>query len=220
MNLAEKAYYGLFPDKLEDRTFEVSYSGKFKDFNANVKYTASYIKFSLSREWLEFSEDLRIGLIQHLLVRVFSRRKYEKTFELDLYLKFMDNVGKYTKVEHDDYELSESYERINAIYFDGFMEKPNLKWGQDAFSKLGHYEYASNTVVISNIFKDEPEQLDYIMHHELLHKKHGNKVTKTGRNIHHSREFKRDEAKYHDKDAEKNLNKFLRRKKFKKALWF
>lgn len=220
MNLAQEAFYELYSGYEESRRIELSYSAKFKSFNANVKYTQDYILFNLSKDWLEFSDDLKKGLIQHLFIKIFPKRKHNLTLELDLYLKFMDNVGKYAKVEHDDDELSESFNRINSSYFEEFMEKPNLKWGQDAFRKLGHYEYASNTVVISSVFRGEPEYLDYIMHHELLHKKHGNKVTKSGRSIHHSKAFREDEAKYRDKLAEKKLTKFLRRKKIRNVFGF
>ena len=220
MNLVEEAFNDLFPEKEESRKFLITYSGKFRKLNANVKYTREYIHFYLSKEWLEFSEDLRKGLVQSLLIKVFRKYDYNKTFELDLYEKFVSNLGKYAKVEHSDPSLEESFRRINKIYFNNEMEKPNLLWGQDAMTKLGHYEYATNTVVISSIFKKEQELIDYIMHHELLHKKHGNKTTKTGRSIHHSSIFRKDEAKYHDKDAEKKTRAFVRRQRVKKAFRF
>jgi len=220
MNLAQEAYSEIYPEHEENRTIKIAYSAKFKSFNANVKYTNSYILFNLSKDWLDFSEDLRKGLIHHLLIKMFPKRKHIRTFELDLYEKFIDNVGKYARVEHHDDELGESFDRINDKYFDGLMEKPNLKWGQKAFRKLGHYEYASNTVVISDIFRAEEEFLDYVMHHELLHKKHGSKTSLSGRVQHHTKEFRADEAKYEDKDAERKLTKFLRRKRARNIFGF
>lgn len=215
MNLAKEAFDELFPRFSEERKLVVSYSGKFKDFNANVKYSDKFIHFSLSKGWLEFGDDLKKGVIQHLLLKMFSCRKFTKPFSLDLYEKFIDNVGRYSKVDRSHPELDDSFERINKRYFNDMMEKPNLVWGLNAFRKLGHYEFASNTVVMSSIFRGEPEMIDYIMHHELLHKKHGGKTTKSGRTIHHSREFKLDEAKYHDKESERKLKRFLRKKKLK-----
>lgn len=219
MNLAEEAFQELYPTIKEDRTILVSYSGKFKSLNANVKYNRSKIHFSLSKDWLEYSEDIRKGLIQSLLIKVL-KHKYTKTLELDLYYKFLNNLGRYAKVEHADPILEESFNRINKTYFSGSMEKPNLIWGQDAFRKLGHYEYASNTVLISNIFKKNTELLDYIMYHELLHKKHGNRTTKTGRTIHHSRAFKEEEKQFLDKEAEKKLTAFIRKERVRNAFKF
>lgn len=211
--LAREALNELFPGMIENRKIVVRYSSKFKSMNANVRYSSIIIEFSLSRKWIEFSDDLRKGLFQHLFIKMFNLRDYEKTFSLDLYHKFLNNLEKYAKVDSVDKELEESYERINSAYFNGNIEKPNLKWGRRSFRKLGHFEYYTNTVLISLVFKGHPELTDYIMYHELLHKKHGGKATKTGRMIHHSSEFKKDEAKFLDKDAEKKLKFFLRKKK-------
>jgi hypothetical protein len=219
MNLAEEAFQELFPGKAEEREFKISYSAKFKPLNANVKYTSNYIHFYLSRDWQEFSDDLKKGLIQHLLLKIFSKYEYEKTMELDLYKKFVSNLGRYAKVDKTDPELEESFNRVNKEYLDGEMDKPNLVWGADAFRKLGHYEYATNTVLISNVFRGEQELLDYIMYHELLHKKHGHKNTGK-RTIHHTNAFKEEEAKYKAKDIEKKLKSFLRKKRFRNMLGF
>jgi len=212
--LAMQAYKELFSDDFQKRDIRVRYSAKFKGLNANVKYSKSFIEFSLSRDWLEFSNDLKKGVFQHLFIKMNPKKEYNKTFSLDLYEKFLANLEKYAKVHSIDSELEESFERINKVYFEGLMEKPNLVWGQKSFRKLGHFEYYTNTVVISSIFKGVPELTDYIMYHELLHKKHGGKKTKSGRTIHHSTAFRKEEALFEDKNAEKKLNNFLRRKKF------
>jgi len=219
MNIARQAYEELYPNHPEDRIFEIKYSSKFKSLNANVRYNATKIMFSLSRDWLEFSDDLKKGLLQHLLTKMF-RRKFTKTRELDLYEKFIANLGKYTKVNSVDDELEESFNRVNNTYFNDMMERPNLEWGQDSFHKLGHYEYASNLIVVSNIFKGQLELLDFIMYHELLHKKHGYKTTQTGRAIHHSREFKEEEKKFAIKDIEKKLSWFVRKKRIMRNFSF
>lgn len=212
-DLAREALLELFPGIVENRKIIVRFSGKFKSMNANVRYSPSFIEFSLSKNWFEFSDDLRKGVFQHLFIKMFPGKHYVKTFSLDIYYKFLKNLERYAKVEELDPELEESYNRINAVYFEGMIEKPNLVWGQRSFRKLGHFEYYTNTIVISTVFKGYPELTDYIMYHELLHKKHGSKPTKTGRIIHHSSEFKKDEAKFLDKDAEKKLKFFLRKKK-------
>jgi predicted metallopeptidase len=100
------------------------------------------------------------------------------------------------------------------------MDKPNLVYASESFSKLGSYEYGSDTIYISTIFKNLPPEdikyLDYVMYHELLHKKHTFKV-KNGRHQSHTTAFRKDEelfSKEHNKDMEDELGKFLRRKRY------
>lgn len=218
MNLAEKAHQSLFPNRVEKRSLEVNYSGKFRPFNANAKYDRKKMVFSLSKNWLEFSEELRIGLIQHLLTKII-KDDYEETFELDLYLKFIKNLSNYSKVDKTDSELLESFNRVNKEYFDDDMSAPNLVWGSTSFNKLGHYEYTTDTILISSVLRGEKDLLDYVVFHELLHKKLGFK--KSGKRFfHHSKEFKEEEAKFKLKDAEKKLKSFLRKKKLVKAFRF
>jgi hypothetical protein len=216
-DFARESLLEIFPLKEESREIIIRFSGKFKGFNANVKYGQKYIIFSLSRDWLELSDDLKKGIMQHLFVKIYKDKKFEKTMEMDLYEKFVANLGKYAHVDYSEPELIESFDRMNKEYFEGMLEKPNLIWGQDSFRKLGHYEYATNTIMISNIFKGESEFTDYIMYHEMLHKKQGRKITHSGRSIHHDSKFKAEEAKFLDKDAEKKLKDFIRRKRLRGA---
>lgn len=216
MNLAKRAVLSLYGSFLDSRKLSVRYSGRFKEFNANATYTNKEVVFNLSKKWLEFSEDLRIGLIQSLAIKVFG--KSASSFELDLYEKFVSNLPRYVKIDKRDEVLEDSFNRMNAKYFNNSLTRPNLVWGKDAFRKLGHYEHQSDTVLISNIFKSDLELLDFIMFHELLHKKFGLQKTKTGRVIHHSKDFLAEEKKYEDKDIEKKLRFFVRKKKFKN--WF
>ena len=90
----------------------------------------------------------------------------------------------------------------------------NLAWGGFSTSKLGSYEYGSDTVIISNIFKEHPKLLDYIMYHELLHKKF--KFKNSGnRSYHHTKEFKKKEKEFEDPDIEKKLELFLAKHKIR-----
>ena len=216
MNLAMRAVFDLYDKFPDSRRINIKYSGRFKDLNANVTYTSREVVFNLSKKWLEFSEELRIGLIQSLAVRIYKLRS--QTLEMDLYEKFIKNLPKFAKIDKSDELLEDSFKRMNKIYFDENLTRPNLVWGADAFTKLGHYEHQTDTVLISNIFKDNLELLDYIMFHELLHKKHGLKKTKSGRSIHHSKEFKLEEAGFEDKDVERKLKIFVRKKRVKN--WF
>ncbi|MFP4567820.1 MAG: hypothetical protein ACLFN8_02655 [Candidatus Woesearchaeota archaeon] len=219
MNLAERAYKELYPERKNTKILLVKYSAKFRPFNANAKYDQKKIIFSLSQNFKEFSDDLQVGLIQSLLIKII-KDEHKKTFELDLYEKFIKNLSNYSKTDKKDPELLESFTRINKEYFNSELNEPNLVWGVDSTRKLGHYEYTTDTIQISTILKGEGELLDYVVFHEALHKKLGYKKTETGRHIHHSKEFKNAEAKFKIKDIEKKLRNYLRRKKLIKTFKF
>lgn len=215
MNIAQTALKELFPDK--EIATRINYSGKFKSYNANVKYDYKTMVFNLSREWKEVNEEIQIGLLQGLILKVFKKKG--TTTNIDLYEKFSKNITKFSKVDKIDSILKESFDRINQKYFYNFMDSPNLVWGQESFAKLGSYEYISNTITISAILRGESELLDYVMYHEMLHKKLKYE-SKNGRNYHHTSEFRKMEREYEDKDAEKKLTAFLRRKRLKRAFKF
>lgn len=218
-NLALRAFESLFPGVFESRSLEVVYSAKFKPFNANVKYDSHKMVFSLSSSWLDFSEDLRIGVIQHLLTKVFDY-SFVVSFELDLYYKFIKNLPNYSKVDRVDDELLLSFKRVNEEYFDNELVMPNLVWGSLSFRKLGHYEYTTDTVLVSSVLRGESVLLDFVVFHELLHKKLGFKQSGKGRFLHHSSLFRKEEAKFKVKDIESKLRAFLRKKKFVRAFKF
>jgi predicted metal-dependent hydrolase len=104
--------------------------------------------------------------------------------------------------------LDESFKRVNEIYFRNSMEKPQLTWSlQRAKRTLGRYDSERDVVSISRIL-DSPqipeELLDFIMYHELLHKKHGITVKGNRRRI-HTPQFKEDEKKFHNYQKIKKL---------------
>src|SRR6266508_1000212 len=104
------------------------------------------------------------------------------------------------------HDLNEIFARVNAAYFGGIMPKPTLTWNRTLTArKFGHYQPGRDTVMIS-ITLDDPEvpafALDFVMYHELLHKKHGS-MTVNGRRLSHSQAFRAEErqfAQYHEAD--------------------
>jgi len=218
VSLALRAYQELFPGQEADRMFSVYYTDRFKAYNANVRYTRDKMEFRLSRNWKEVSEEIQIGLLQSLMSKAYRLKK--KTFNMELYTKYLHNLSEYSPVTENDPLLEASFQRLNDHYFKGFMNQPNLVWGGASFRKLGHYEYATDTICLSTVLHDEPELMDYVMYHEMLHKKH--KFHQTAqRSMHHSTAFKRDEAKYENAPLwEKRLNEHLRKKRRKKWLFW
>ncbi|MBU7045476.1 MAG: M48 family metallopeptidase [Theionarchaea archaeon] len=111
--------------------------------------------------------------------------------------------------------LNKSFERVNREYFSGFMEKPVVTWSlKRAKRTLGRYDPERDIVFISRIL-DSPkipeELLDFIMYHELLHKKHGIKTEKKRRKI-HTGEFRKDEKKFRNYEKMKELMENLARR--------
>ena len=213
MSLAEESFMGLFPDKEFEYEATVKYSGKFHGYNANVKYSPTSLNFKLSRNWKSVSREIQIGLIQSLMNKVFKTKI--KTINIDLYNIFLKKVHYTIPKTEAEPVLEESFRRINEKYFGNLIESPNIRFGHDSFTKLGSYEYGSDTVIISSLFRNEPLLLDYIMYHELLHKKH-KFSEKNGRSYHHTRLFRIKEKEFEDPDIEHKLKLFLARNKVKR----
>jgi hypothetical protein len=174
-NIIKKAYEELF-EKLkitkENRKINIIYSNRFKDYNSNVKYSSKEITFNLSSEWKVISEEIQIGLIQFLASKLYSINF--NSINIDLYNHFIKNLSNYSNLqeEHEIHnELLDSFNRVNNEYFSEMLDRPNLVWGQDSKRTLGHYNYQNNTITISTILKGQLNLLDYVMYHELLHKK-------------------------------------------------
>jgi predicted SprT family Zn-dependent metalloprotease len=72
--------------------------------------------------------------------------------------------------------------------------------------------------MISDVLKKDMVFLEYVLYHEMLHKKI--KFKKSGsRSYHHTKEFKELEAKFYEKDVEQKLKVFLRKQKLKRAFF-
>jgi len=220
MNLVEKAYILLYPKKdVSDYKFSLSYSGRFSSYNGHVKYGYGKYEFAISKEWKGVSEEIQMGLIQHLMQKVFKTK--EKSVYLDLYDTFMKNVHVAVPKDKVNSYLKESFDRVNDRYFIGTVEMSNLVFGKKSFRKLGSYEYGTDTITMSSVFDklegEDLKLLDYVMFHEMLHKVHKFKTT-NGRSLHHSSKFKSAEKQFEGGDMEKELSKFLRRKKIKRFI--
>ena len=212
-SLIQEAFQQLYPEKEIKYNFSLKYSRKFKPYNANVKLRNNNLMFNLSRDWKKISREIQIGLVQELMVKILKDKK--KTMNMELYNLFMKNVHLAVPKTKTDEILEESFNRVNDSYFNGMLDKCNLQWGNEATSKLGSYEYGNDTITISNIFRDANQQLlDYVMYHEMLHKKFKFQ-NKNGKNLHHSNEFKKMEAKFENKESiEREISKLARKHRF------
>ncbi|MBD3319190.1 DUF45 domain-containing protein [Candidatus Woesearchaeota archaeon] len=213
-DLIRESFVELFPTREFLYTPELKYSGRFKGYNGNIRLSRDKLVVSLSRQWRSVSRDIQKGIIQELLTRLFRVKK--KTMAMELYHSFLKNVHHTIPKTHDHPLLAASFERVNDRFFDGLMEQPNLVLGRGT-TKLGSYEYGTDTIMISECLFADEELLDYVMYHEMLHKKH-----KFSQSRHHTKAFREDERKFGDyEQLEKRLGSLVRKAKRRKSfrLW-
>lgn len=210
--LIQEALKELYPEKASAYEFGLTYSGRFRSYNANVKYNRSKMEFYLSKHWRRISDEIKIGLLQSLMLKVFGREHAQtsSTLNLELYNTFLKNIHLAIPKSNQDAVLKQSFDRVNNIYCNGLVDAPNLVWGQQSTRKLGSYEYGSDKIIISSVLRNASEELlDYVMYHELLHKKHKFNCS-SGRSYHHTALFKQDEAKFNNYNVmEAKLRNFL-----------
>jgi predicted metal-dependent hydrolase len=215
MKFEEEAFRELFPSK-KMPVIIVNYSGRFSPYNANVKLTGDRLFFSLSKDWKHVDITIRKGLIQNLMLKLYGRKghKCKKTIYIDLYDSFTKNLHHSIAKTMTDPLLEASFNRVNEKFFFGLVEQPNLGWSGYSKTTLGTYNYQTDTIRVSKFFQDSPlEMLDYIMYHEVLHKKV--KFKNTGINVmHHTNEFRKMEKAYpNQKKMEKEIGAFLKWKR-------
>lgn len=220
MTLAHKAFSLLYPNKAFPN-IELRYSGKFNSYNGNVSLQRQgrhiqKISFSLSKEFEECQEDIQMGIIHHLLNKVYKTQI--PSLQQELYEKFLIHVSSYAPRQKSEPVLINLYKELNEEYFDGLLLQPNLVFGSASTSTLGHYNYTTDTVTVSTILQSKRELLKFVLYHELLHKKHKFSSSKSGRMQYHTQAFRKDEKKYKIKDIEKRLERFIARKKFRNLL--
>jgi hypothetical protein len=206
-NLVRDAYKGLYGEEPEhDMTLE--YSNRLKDYNAHVKIAGRRLLFVLSADWEDVNEDIRSGLIQSLLIKALKRPG--GSMNLDIYNNFVKKLHLAVEKREPHPVLKESFDRVNQKYFYGTMEMPNLVMGRRATRTLGTYHFHTDTITISSVLGHaDPELLDYIMYHEVLHKKL--KFSSSGlRNRYHTGDFREKEKQFErSEEVERRLKAFL-----------
>ncbi|MBU0470647.1 MAG: hypothetical protein KKA62_04755 [Nanoarchaeota archaeon] len=214
VNLIQESYQRLFPEKEFSYLTDMEYNRRLSNFNANISYSYNRIKINLNLQWKDIDDEIKIGLIQHLLLKVFKKKNKKNTVNIELYNNFIKNIPTLTPKTKDDPVLNSSFTRVNNVFFSDSLEKPNLIWGSRAYRKLASYNFHEDAVTVSSIFCDaEEEVLDYLMYHELLHKYHKFKH-KNGRSSFHTRAFREDESKYpQQNEIEKKIEDIIRSKK-------
>lgn len=111
-------------------------------------------------------------------------------------------------------DLKQVFDKLNVQFFNGKLQTPHLSWGKrKAYRRLGYYHPETDTITISPIFDTQniPEcALDYVLYHEMLHKKLGLRQS-NGRRYAHTRAFKLAEARFPDtKKADAAIQALIR----------
>jgi len=218
--MIKEAFLDLYPEEEFLYEGKVTYTKRLKEYNANIRKSHGLIEVRMSHLWKDIGKEVRMGLVQLLLMKLFKGKK--ETLYTDLYHGFIKNLATFTPKTKSDPLLEKSFTRVNTDYFDGLMELPNLQWGTHSVRQIGLYNYHNDTITMSKILEDHSEILDYVMYHELLHKKE--KFThKNGRSLHHSKKFRDLEKRFKNAEVlEKELEQVIRKKRrgvVKKAWW-
>lgn len=114
------------------------------------------------------------------------------------------------------HDLEESFRRVNREYFQDGLSSPHLVWSSRlTFRKFGHYQWDIDTVMVSkSLDAARVPQLvvDYVMYHELLHKRIGTRQV-NGQRRSHTAKFRTAERKFqHLAEAQKQLQRLTRKK--------
>jgi predicted metal-dependent hydrolase len=95
--------------------------------------------------------------------------------------------------------LEERFERLNAIYFAGTLERVCLTWSRTKSRRiLGRYDATHRTIFVSLLFDSQhiPDfVLDYVLYHEMLHIKHPSRAENC-RLVTHTPEFRAEEKRF------------------------
>ncbi len=185
----------------------LKYSRRLGDYNANVRKRGSSLSFHLSAEWKSVGDEIVLGLLQSLSCRLLKIKN--GSINIDLYNNFIRSLHLSQAKTNKDPFLEESFNRVNEKYFEGLVEKPNFGW-HNSLRRLASYNYQTDTVSVSRVFQNRGDIIDYLMYHELLHKKL--KYSSRGsRTMHHSGLFRNMERKFENAELlEKEIRKVLR----------
>jgi hypothetical protein len=107
-----------------------------------------------------------------------------------------------TFVEHTRgaaHDLEAAFRRVNIVMFRGRLTRPRLSWlATTSLREFGHYVPATDLVLVSSQLDAAaiPEfVIDHVMHHELLHRELGSRVS-GGRRVFHTAAFRTRERQF------------------------
>ncbi len=113
------------------------------------------------------------------------------------------------------YDLQRMFDKINDEYFSGNLGQPRLRWSdREATRRLGYYHPDSDTITISCFLdqRDIPAYVvEFVLYHEMLHKKLGLKEVNSYR-VAHTAQFKKLEREFSKVTAAETFLKQIQQK--------
>ena len=142
--------------------------------------------------------------------KIFSLLLSEKKF-----IQFCRYTDNYTPREAEGFffNLKVPLQKIYTKYFSHQSLPPAIRW-TDSFAcrKLASYSFLEDKISVSSIFdlpQADPELIEYLLYHEMLHRELGFKISKEKIYV-HTKEFKNKEAQIFDlKKIDKNIKNYL-----------
>ncbi|MGA8300167.1 MAG: SprT-like domain-containing protein [Terriglobales bacterium] len=184
----------------------------FVSINNTIRLRQSELYIRLS-DLLEGAPDSVLHAIAHILMAKLYRkpidraqsaryRRYVGSHEVSAKARLVRQLRGRKHIRSargHHYHLEEIFDDLNGRFFHGLLGRPQLTWSREhARNRLGHYDPAHNTIVISRVF-DDPRVprfvVEYIVYHEMLHLKHPVKLRGSRRCV-HSREFLEEEERF------------------------
>ena len=212
--IAQLAYSLLYDEIGKEYILDVTYSRRFKPYNANVRKRGRNVIFSLSHSWRTVSPEIVIGLLQHLLLKL-EGDHHRSTINIDLYNNFVKRLDRTGGDKEHDPLLKSIFDEVNARYFEGTLDAPSLIFKGTGRRTLATYNYHDDTIRVSEVFRGAPRRiLAFLIYHESLHKLL--KYEERGqRNHHHTSRFRRMEKLFEDYEAiDAEIGRYLKRTRF------
>lgn len=222
-HIAKEAFEKIFPEQTNQYDFVIKYSAKFSGYNANIRLRTHTIIVGMSKKWRGISKEIQIGLIQELLLRLFKKRVH--TLNMDLYHLFLKKIHVAIPKLVSDQILEMLFDKLNKEYLGDVLERPNLKWGSYSTRRLGSYEFGSDQITLSRLLHPDEglaqELLEYVLYHEMLHKKF-KFDSYAGHTRSHTSEFRKWESRFPNAvQLEKQLSSAVAAKRPRSLLrWF
>lgn len=180
--------------------FEISFY-RFANINNTIRLRQGRLFVRLS-DLLEGAPEPVLYAILHILIAKLYRKPIDSA-PATHYRKFTSSKAMAEKAQlirqlrgrkriegskGRHYDLDEVFEALNLRFFHGLMARPQMTWsGKQSLRRLGHYDAAHNTIVVSRIFDRAvvPRYaIEYLVYHEMLHLRHPVKLRGSRRSVH------------------------------------
>jgi hypothetical protein len=206
-SLFEQAFRELHPEAPLPQ-FEVRFFA-FANLNCTIRLRQGRVLVRLS-DLLQGAPQPVLHAILHILLAKLYRKPIDPALSAR-YRKFTGSQSVAAKThlirqmrgrkrmegpQGDHYHLEEIFDDLNRRFFHGLLACPRMTWsGNHSRRRLGHYDPAHNTIVVSRILDhaNVPRYaMEYLVYHEMLHLRHPVKMRGSRRCV-HSSDFRADE---------------------------